>query len=207
VACLLRAIIGHLHQPPVVGHWLLSPRLVVKTAMSQYPAILVASGRSAGIWRLLLLTSFALAAFGANLWIIGTFGNSTPYWDEWAALGAQLYIPYADSNLSLHDLVAPQNEHHIFTARILSLALTAVNGLWDPILQMIVNSALHVALGVFVLMTFGWQLGRSAFAGLTLITLGVIAVPIASDTLLLGMNTIFYCVLLFGCIAIWLLTR
>jgi hypothetical protein len=148
--------------------------------MSQNSTVLNAPDGPAAFWRIVLVTSFTLAAIGANLWIIATFGNSTPYHDDWDTLAAGLYVPYADSTLTLHDLVAPNGEHRHFTTRIISLTLTVMNGRWDPILQMIVNAGLHVALGVFVLLTFGRRLDRFAFAGLTLITLGLIAVPAAA---------------------------
>jgi hypothetical protein len=50
-----------------------------------------------------------------------------------------------DSALSAEHLLQPHNEHRIFTGRVVALALFAANGAWDPILETIVNAAIHVA--------------------------------------------------------------
>ena len=89
--------------------------------------------------------------------------------------------------------------------RLMSLALIWANGLWDPILQMIVNAAIHVALGVGILMVFDKHLDRGAFAGLAILTVMLVAVPNATENPLVGLQTHFYCVLLFGCSAIFLI--
>jgi hypothetical protein len=159
------------------------------------------------ISRALLCTSFATITLGANLWIIAAYGNATPYWDDWDAFAAQLYAPYGRSELTFASLLAPHDEHRLFVPRALSLALTTVNGLWDPISQMIVNAALHVALGVFILITFGKKLDGAAFAGLMLLMLGLMSIPTASENLIWQIITEYYGLLLFGCISIWLLTR
>lgn len=156
-------------------------------------------------WRSLLYLSFVLAAFGAKLWIIARYGNATPFWDDWDAQAVNLFIPYYDSTLSIQNFLTPANEHRLLPTRLLSVALISANGLWDPILQMIVNAAIHVALGVGILMVFNKHLDRLAFAGLAILTVMLVAVPNATENLLVELQTHFYCVLLFGCIAIFLI--
>ena len=93
-------------------------------------------------WRALICVAVVLAVLGAKLWIISRFGNPTPLNDEWDAQAVNLFIPYFDSTLSLQQLLAAHNEHRVVTTRVVSLLLMAANGLWDPILEMIVNAGI-----------------------------------------------------------------
>lgn len=58
---------------------------------------------------------------------ITQYGNATPYWDQWNAEAELLYKPYLEGNLSWSSLLAPHNEHRIFTTRILALGLLELN--------------------------------------------------------------------------------
>ena len=158
-------------------------------------------------WKVLLCGAFALAVWGAKLWIIAKFGNATPVSDEWDAHAVNLFAPYMDSTLSLGQLLAPHNEHRTYVTRAIALALFAANGTWDPILEMIVNAVLHTALGVCILVLLGRQLGRLAFGALAIVVAVLVAVPNASENPVWGMETHFYTVLLFGLVAIHLLSR
>ena len=122
--------------------------------------------------------------------------------DEWDMQALRLFVPFRDSTLSLGALLAPHNEHRMFTTRVVSLALFAANGAWDPILEMIANAALHAAFGLCVLMMLGRQLGRLELGALALMTAILVAVPNASENPVWGLETHFYAVLLFGLIAI-----
>ncbi|THD73148.1 MAG: hypothetical protein E7813_03255 [Bradyrhizobium sp.] len=157
-------------------------------------------------WKV-LCASLVLTAFGADLWTISRYGSATPNWDEWGGLATELFVPYFDSTLSLQQMFAVHVEHRIFTTRVVSLALIAANGIWDPILQMIVNAAIHVALGVCILAMFRKYLDHRAFIAVTIFITLLVAIPYASESLLLDFNTHFYCVLLFGLIALNLVVR
>lgn len=54
---------------------------------------------SEGRWRWLLCAAMVLATFGANLWVIASYSNPTPFWDEWDAIAAAVYVPYFDFDL------------------------------------------------------------------------------------------------------------
>ena len=157
-------------------------------------------------WKM-LCASFVLTMFGADLWMISRYGNSTPFWDEWGVLAADLFVPYFDSTLTLQQLFAIHVEHRVFTTRVISLALIAANGIWDPILQMVVNAAIYVALGVCILAMFRKYLDNRALIATTIFTTLLMSVPFATESLLLCFNTHFYCVLLFGLIASNLVVR
>ena len=158
-------------------------------------------------WKAAICAAMAVAALGAKLWIISRYANPTPLNDEWDLQAANLFVPWRDSTLSLQQLFAAANEHRMFTTRIISLLLIAANGLWDPLLEMIVNAVIHVAFGVCILWIFGRTLDRPAFSALALITLGLVAVPNAIENPVWGLETHFYCLLLFGLLAINALAR
>jgi hypothetical protein len=158
-------------------------------------------------WKALICGAFVLAVWGAKLWIISRFGSPVPVNDEWDAHALRLFVPAMDSALSPGGLLAPHNEHRILTGRLVALLVFAANGSWDPILEMIVNAVIHVALGVCVLAVLGRRLDPTAFAALAVATAVLLAVPNASENPVWGLETHFYAVLLFGFAAIALMTR
>jgi hypothetical protein len=166
----------------------------------------VKSLRAVPPWKWLVCGAVAMAVLGAKLWIISRYANPTPLNDEWDLHAAFLFVPYFDSTLSLQQLLAAHNEHRMFTTRVIALLLLAANGLWDPTLEMIVNAAIHVTLGVCILVVFGRHLDEYWFAALAVVTAALLAVPNAIENPVWGLETHFYCVLLFGLIAINLMT-
>ena len=159
------------------------------------------------VWHSAVLVAFFLTAVAANFWVIAKYGNATPSGDEWSAEALGLYPSYFRSHLSLGALLAPNNEHRIFTTRLLELLLIHFNGLWDPILQMMANAVIHAAIGVAFLLVVRRHLSPIAFTGCAVLVLTVIALPYGWENTLIGFNTHFYAVLLFGLIAIRLLSR
>jgi hypothetical protein len=148
-----------------------------------------------------------LAAFGAKLWLIALYSNPTPYWDEWSALLGSAYLPYFDSTLSLQDFLAPHNEHRMATTRLAGLLLMLANGLWDPVLQMIFNTVIHVSTAVFILLVLGQRLDTFGSAALAVLLMIVIAVPYSWENTLWGVETQFCSVNLFSLLAVYLIVR
>ena len=173
------------------------------------PASMCSSYPTAATWRwkALLCGAFVLAVWGAKLWIIARFATPTPLNDEWDATALGLFVPHLDSTLSLGQLLAPHNEHRIVTTHVVDLLLFTANDAWDPILETIVNAAIHVALGVGIVLVLGARLGRGGLAALATVTALLLAVPNAIENPVWGLETHFYCVLLFGFIAIALISR
>ena len=102
----------------------------------------------------LAFAAFSATLLGAKLWLIGAYGNATPYWDQWDGEAAALYRPLLDGTLGWANLLAPHNEHRIFTMRLIELALLMLNGIWNPLLEMVVNAVIHtvaLALGAALL--------------------------------------------------------
>jgi hypothetical protein len=102
----------------------------------------------AGRW--LVLAACVAAILGAKLWLIGAYGSNVPFWDQWDE-GRTIYLPYLAGNLSLGDLFAAHNEHRITLTRLAHLAQFAVDPRWQPLLETIVNAAVHtLAIGIIV---------------------------------------------------------
>ena len=144
--------------------------------------------------------------WGAKLSLISRFANPTPLADEWNAHALHLFVPYSQSTFSWLQLWTPHNEHHTLPGRLVALGLFIANDGWDPILEMIVNAAIHAALGVAILLVLGRDLGRRGFATLACMTAALLA-PNAIENPIWGMETHFYALLLFGLLAVDLLCR
>ena len=155
-----------------------------------------------------LYLAFIFVLFGSKVVIISNFGSSVPFWDEWVAEGVRLYRPLIDGTLSWTDLFASHNEHRIFTTRVLDLLLFKLNsGVWDPMLQMYVNAAIHTT--ALVLLVFFLQkgiTGGSRFAFFVFATL-LFAVPYGHQNTLSGFQSQFYFLLLFSILFLWAISR
>jgi hypothetical protein len=149
-------------------------------------------------------SAFAVMLFGIKLWLIGTYGNATPFWDQWDAEAANLYKPFLEGTLGLADLFAPHNEHCIFTTRLLALALFKVNGIWNPLLQMVVNAGLHITALVLCISLLTRVIGRKYLLSLLVFSLVLFGVPYAWENTLAGFQSQFYFVLLFSIACLWL---
>ena len=73
--------------------------------------------------------AFSALLLGAKLWLIGSYGNATPYWDQWDSEAALFYQPYLDGTLRWTNFIAPHCEHALSQVALLALAgLLTVNG-------------------------------------------------------------------------------
>lgn len=146
---------------------------------------------------------FALIVLGVKLLIIANYGNATPFWDQWDA-EAVLYRKLLEGNLSWNDLLAPHNEHRIFTTRLFDIAIFCLNGkIWNPILQMQVNAVIHV-LALVLLIFYTAKTLSPAYRNTILVFCTVIfSIPFGWESILFGFNVQFYFLLLFSFIFLW----
>ena len=154
----------------------------------------------------LLYAGFFALLFGIKLWTIHSYGNVTPFWDQWDAEASGLYRPYLDGTLGWKNLIAPHNEHRIFTTRILALYLLYTNNIWNPLLQMVVNAALHTITIVLFAKLLVRVIGYSYLPALLAFSLVLFAIPYGWENILVGFQSQFYFVVLFSIASIWLLT-
>jgi hypothetical protein len=160
--------------------------------------ITAAGGHADARWRLLVLVGVMLAVLGAKALLIARAGSPTPYWDQWDAEAAGLYLPYLSNTLSRADWFAFHNEHRIVLSRATALALLRLDGTWDPILQMLFNALLHVA-GIGLLVTLlGRLLDSASLLAFAAFATLLFAVPFGYDNTLSGFQIAFYGLVLFS---------
>jgi hypothetical protein len=151
------------------------------------------------------LAAFFLLVLGGKLLLISYYGAAIPFWDQWDAEALNLYRPYLEGTLAFGDLFATHNEHRLFTARLFLLALLELNGrIWDPVLQMQVNAVLHVIVLLVILRFLGKGLTDSSRYFLSLFAAIVYLVPFGWENSLMGIQSLFYLLLLFSLLCLWL---
>jgi hypothetical protein len=153
----------------------------------------------------LLLAAFACLLIGAKWMLIHTYGNPTPYWDQWDAEADRLYAPYLAGKLQWLSLGDAHNEHYIVTTRLMALLLFVVNGQWNPLLQMLVNAVLHAVALVYLLCLLRRLVPGIVSAPSLLAALVLFCLPYAWENTLAGFQTQFYFNLFFSFAALWFL--
>lgn len=147
---------------------------------------------------------FAVFVLGVKLAIIAIYGNATPYWDQWAAEADQVYRPWLEGSLHWMDLFVAHNEHRILTTRLLALALLELNGrIWDPLLQMKVNAAIHVASLSLLLFYLNKAFSPRNKTALFIFSALLFAIPFGWENTLAGFQSQFYFLLLFSFVFLW----
>lgn len=147
-----------------------------------------------------------LTIFSAKLWLIDLYGSALPWWDQWAAEGWFLYIPFLNKTLALKDLFTAHCEHRIFVNRVAGLLCLMLNGQWDARLGMVLNAAVTAGTGA-AFSALGWTLlGRKHLAMLCLFNTLVFALPFSWECTLLGFVGNYW-LIFFALAAIWLLLR
>jgi hypothetical protein len=149
------------------------------------------------------IVSLALILFGAKLLVIGAYGNATPYWDQWDGEAAGLYAPFLEGRLGWGDMLAAHCEHRGFTARLLALGLLSANGLWNPLLQLVVNAAIHVGLVCLLAWLLTQAIGQRFLPVILAFCLALFSCPYGWENTLAN-NSSFYLLLLFAIGSLWL---
>ncbi|HVY19442.1 MAG TPA: hypothetical protein VHA70_05100 [Bauldia sp.] len=148
-----------------------------------------------------------LIVFGTKVLLIAAFGSPVPYWDQWDAEAANLFVPYLDGHLSLSSLIEPHNEHRILLTRLMALVLFELAGEWDPILEMLLNAVIHAA---FVT-GLAWLLLPLIDASRRMVFLAFMALafglPIGWENTLAGFQSQFYFLLIFSTLMLLALAR
>ena len=155
--------------------------------------------------RALWLVAFATILFGIRLAIIGAYGNATPFWDQWNAEAADLYAPLVEGGLDWRILPSPHNVHRILTMRLLAIGLFASNGMWNPLLQMVANSAIWAATLAMVAALLDRATGRRHLPLLLTFALVVFGLPYGNENLLAGFHGCFALIVFWSTLALWAL--
>lgn len=149
-----------------------------------------------------VLAAIACTVFGAKLILISAVGSPMPFWDQWDAEAVRLYVPYLNGELSVADMFASHNEHRIVLTRLIALLHLELAGEWNTWLEMILNAIIHTTLITWLaalLMPLVTQQRRMLLACFIAF---LFALPIGYENTLLGLNSNFYFVILFGVAAV-----
>ncbi|MGA3113210.1 MAG: hypothetical protein ABSF90_02120 [Syntrophobacteraceae bacterium] len=163
-----------------------------------------AGAPSSGIGPVLCLAGLFLLIWGSKLNLINAFGSDVPFWDQWGIEGI-LYPAVLQGKLHPSLLFQPYNEHRPLLTRLLSIMLLKLDGQWDPIVVMVVDSLLYsLILTGFCLVL--WRLAGRKNLPVFCIMIGIIGVLHFSwENTLGGMHSCFYFLLGFSVLAIVLL--
>jgi hypothetical protein len=163
--------------------------------------------KSISISAVLPYLRLALFLIGAKFALIAVYGNATPYWDQWDAEASLLYRPWIEGSLSWFDMLAPHNEHRILTTRLLALLLFEINAeKWDPIIQMQVNTILHI-LSIFTLLFFISKSLPNVYKTILFIFSAILfSIPYGWENTLSGFQSQFYLLLLFSFVFLWIMS-
>ena len=154
-------------------------------------------------WRLALAGCLA-AILGAKILLIARLGIPTPYWDQWDAEAAGLYLPWLEGRLDAAHWLAFHNEHRLVLTRASALALLWLTGSWDPIVQMLFNASMHVAAIGLLIALLGRLLDLPRFLLLAAFALLFFAVPFGWDNTLGGFQLQFYYLILLSVLSLHL---
>lgn len=147
-----------------------------------------------------LYVAFVICMFGAKIAAVALWGNGTPYWDQWDAEG-DLFRRWLEGSLEWSQLFSTHNEHRIFLSRLLAIGVFELGGrIWNPILQMQANAALHVAGASALLFYLTRSLSASDRAITILCGMVIFSVPYGWENTLAGFQSPFYFLLLLSVI-------
>ncbi len=114
-----------------------------------------------------------------QLLLVARAGTDVPFMDQWDVEGRWLYPAWLQGTLDWADLFRSHNGHRIFWTHALNLLLFAINGQWDPLVQLVVNSFLRAGCSAILVGALCSGAGRAArvwiAVGLTLAFLPLIA--------------------------------
>jgi hypothetical protein len=154
----------------------------------------------AGLW----MAGLLLVVFSAKLLVMRDTPVMTPFWDQWNAVAAELFIPYKECRLPWSKMFTLHNEHRILFTRVLALDLLAVNGQWDPRFEQVFDAAMHSLTAVILAAVFWVANGRRHLDLLVFVCALVFALPFGWENTLVGFQSQFYFFVLLSILAFWL---
>ncbi len=158
-------------------------------------------------WRSALwLTMLFLVVFFAKLLLMRENPSTAPFWDQWDAEAAILFVPFNDNSLAWRTMFDFHNEHRVLFSRLFALGLLAMNGQWDPRLEQVANAVMH-SLTAVLLAVFLWLAsGRRRLDLLVIVCAVTFALPFGWENALIGFQSAFYFLILFSLLALCLTT-
>jgi hypothetical protein len=148
------------------------------------------------------LLGVACIVLGAKWLLIAHCGSPVPYCDQWDAEARTLFIPWLEGRLGFLDLFDAHNEHRVFFTRVLALLLFALEGRWEPRLEMAANAAVHLASALVLLWVLPRLVPQRFVTAAGALVLVLFVVPFGWENTLLGFQSQFYFLELFSLAAL-----
>ncbi|MCW2002392.1 hypothetical protein FHY30_001085 [Xanthomonas arboricola] len=151
----------------------------------------------------LIALAVGLIALAARLLYIQYFAVSMPFWDQWDAEGDHLLKPLLSGSLGWADLLHAHNEHRILPTKLVTLASYLATGQWNNIYEARISAAVYAMIPA-ILVWHGMRIGASLRSGFWLITVAICAavLPYSWENFLVGFQSQFYFLILFGLLAV-----
>lgn len=160
---------------------------------------MLTSSRSRSSGDFLPIVVFVAVMLALKWSLVWRYGNATPFWDQWDAEAAFLYLPWINGQMEWADWLRAHNEHRILLPRILLIGLFELNGRdWNPLLQMTVNAILHVLALTLLLLWLGRTLDKRARLVLWGAGLLTLLPPFGHQSVLEGIQSAYYFFFLFS---------
>ena len=134
------------------------------------------------------LAALFLVVLGAKLWIVQLYGSPLPLWDQWYE-AVFFFRPWLEGTLTWRDFFAPSNEHRIFFTHLLDYVGIAVNGRWEPLLQLTVNCVLHAGFAGALATALWCALGRRSGWLVCSLLAPFYALPYAAENTVWAINS------------------
>lgn len=155
--------------------------------------------------RAALAATVFTAVLAAQLVLVAGVGTDIPWHDQWDAEGRGLYPALCDGTLGAADLLRPHNEHRIAWTHALNLALFALNGQWDPLVQLAAAALVRAAAAAGLVWCLTARIGPLAAGAITAGVTVAFLPHLAWHNALWGFQSQVYFSLLFSLAALALL--
>ncbi len=151
----------------------------------------------------LIALAVGLIALAARLLYIQYFAVSMPFWDQWDAEGDHLLKPLLSGSLGWADLLHAHNEHRILPTKLVTLASYLATGQWNNIYEARISAAVYAMIPA-ILVWHGMRIGASLRSRFWLIAVAICAavLPYSWENFLVGFQSQFYFLILFGLLAV-----
>lgn len=150
----------------------------------------------------LQIVALVLIVLAVRLMLIGAYGTTTPYWDDWGV--GWIIAQYSAEAGSFADLLGTNNGHRYLYSKILNILLFDLNAeQWDVQLVQVANAALAAAIAAVLLYIVHQGRGELTVFTAALFVMLFWAFPISLDSILWAMQTHTYIMILLVVVGLW----
>jgi hypothetical protein len=154
-----------------------------------------------------VLAGITLVVFGSQCFWVHRAGAQVPVWDQWFAEFGRVYEPLMRGALPFDALAFVHNEHHLFTSRLISMALFLMSGYWDVKGEMVALAAVRGTEMAILFLLLSPLVAESRRLVLIALVVAVGALPVSPLNVLSGIQAQFRLVEIFSILALAVVVR